>query len=189
MPRCFPACAASATRFAASMDIPEKLRRINSQDHRKLHRIVGESLPALVESAEPLDRKVIRLRRIADAAAKVIAPFTPCAKGCSACCHNPAIVSELEAMQIAQATGAPLATPRRVFDAAAGDEARRAYAAHYAGVACTFLNDGTCTIYAERPVVCRVHHSLEDSAAGCEGGRQPEAVDLTEIYVGELRMM
>ena len=44
-------------------------------------------------------------------------------------------------------------------------------------------------LYADRPVVCRVHHSLEDSAAGCEGGRQPEAVDLTEIYVGELRMM
>ena len=42
------------------MDIAEKLRRINSQDERKLHRIVGESLPALVESPEPLDRKVIR---------------------------------------------------------------------------------------------------------------------------------
>ena len=45
------------------------------------------------------------------------------------------------------------------------------------------------SIYAERPVVCRVHHSLEGSAAGCDAGRQPEAVDLTEIYVGELRMM
>jgi len=171
------------------LDIAEKLRRINSRDDRKLHRIVGESLPALVESAEPLDRKVIRLRRIADAAAKVIAPSTPCTKGCSACCHNTAIISELDAMQIASATGAPLANPARVFDAAAGDEARRAYAANYAGVACTFLKDRICSIYADRPVVCRVHHSLEDSAAGCDGGRQPEAVDLTEIYVGELRMM
>ena len=128
------------------MDIAEKLRRINSQDDRKLHRIVGESLPALVESAEPLDRKVIRLRRIADAAAKVIAPFTPCTKGCSACCHNTAIISELDAMQIAKATGAALANPGRVFDVAAGEEARRAYAANYAGVACTFLNEGLCSI-------------------------------------------
>lgn len=171
------------------MDLAEKLRRINSQDDRKLHRIVGESLPALIESPEPLDRKVIRLRRIADMAAKVIAPFTPCKKGCDACCHNTAIISELDAMRIATATGVSLATPRRVFDPAAGEEARRTYASNYTGVACTFLRDGLCSIYAERPVVCRIHHSLEDSPAGCDGGRQPEAVDLTEIYVGELRAM
>jgi len=171
------------------LDVPEKLRRINTHGERRLQRIVRETLPALVDSAEPLDRKVIRLRRIADMAAKVIAPFTPCKKGCSDCCHNTAIISELDAMQIAKATGAPLATPQRVFDVNSGDEARRTYASHYAGVACTFLKDNLCSIYADRPVVCRVHHSLEESAAGCMGGRQPEAVDLTEIYVGELRMM
>jgi Fe-S-cluster containining protein len=171
------------------MDLEEKLRRINARSDRKLHRIVRESLPALVESPEPLDRKVIKLRRIADAAASVIAPFTPCAKGCSACCHNPAVISEVDAMLVAKATGAPLATPRRVFDASAGEEARRAYFSRYAGVACTFLRDRVCSIYAHRPVVCRVHHSLEDSPAGCDGGRQPAAVDLTELYLGELRMM
>jgi Fe-S-cluster containining protein len=171
------------------VDIQEKLRRINAQSNRKLHRIVRESLPALVESAQPLDRKVIRLRQVADSAAKVIAPFTPCAKGCSACCHNPAIISEVDAMLVAEASGAPLAAPRRVFDVAAGEDARRAYVSHYAGVACTFLEDNVCSIYAHRPVVCRVHHSIENSAAGCANGRQPEAVDLTELYLGELRMM
>lgn len=171
------------------MDLEEKLRRINAQGNRKLHRIVRESLPALVESPEPLDRKVIRLRRIADDAAKVIAPFTPCAKGCSACCHNPAIISELEAMLIAQSTGTPAATPKRVFDLAAGVEARREYHSRHAGVACSFLKGGLCSIYAHRPTVCRVQHSLEDSATGCDGGRQPAAVDLTEIYQAELQMM
>ena len=92
-------------------------------------------------------------------------------------------------MLIAEATGTPLATPRHVFDAAAGADIRREYVARYAGVRCTFLKDSICSIYAHRPVVCRVHHSLEESAAGCERGRQPEAVDLTELYLGELRMM
>src|SRR4051812_14834532 len=101
------------------MDLEEKLRRINAHNNGKLHRIVRESLPALVESPEPLDRKVIRLRRIADDAAKVIAPFTPCVKGCSACCHNPAIISELDAMLLAQSTGTPAATPKRAFDVTA----------------------------------------------------------------------
>ena len=169
------------------MDLDEKLKRINSS--AKLHRLVRESLPALVEGAEPLDRKVVRLRRIADDAAKVIAPFTPCAKACSACCHNPAIISELEAMLIAQATGTPVATPQHIFDLGAGVEARREYHSHHAGVACGFLKDGLCSIYVHRPTVCRVQHSLEDSATGCDHGRQPAAVDLTEIYQAELRMM
>lgn len=168
------------------MDLEEKLGRINVQG--KLHRIV-EALPALVESRQPLDRKVIRLRRIADDAAKAIAPLTPCAKGCSACCHNPAIISELDAMLIAQSTGTPIVTPRRGFDVGGSVEVRREYHSHYAGVACTFLKGGLCSIYAHRPMVCRLHHSLEDSSAGCEGGRQPQAVDLAEFFVSELRMM
>src|SRR5258708_26883095 len=64
-------------RLARNVETAEKLRRINSHDDRKLHRIVGESLPALVDSAEPLDRQAIRLRRIADPPANVIAPRTP----------------------------------------------------------------------------------------------------------------
>ncbi len=169
------------------MSVEDKLRVINAQG--KLHRILRERLPALVASPEPTHRKVIRLRKIADAAAAVIAPHTPCAKGCSACCHNPAIISEFEAIAVAESTGAKLATPQRIFDASAGVEARREYFSHYAGVACTFLEGGVCTIYANRPVVCRVQHSLEDSAAGCDGGRQPAAVDLTEIHLGERRML
>lgn len=168
------------------MDVEQKLKRINASG--RLHHVVRDSLPKLVESAEPLDRKVIKLRKLADSAAEVIAPFTPCAKGCSACCHNPALVSEAEAMVIAQATGAKLASPQRVFDVAAGKEARRDYFAPYLGVACTFLKDGACSIYKNRPMVCRVQHSLESSPAGCDGGRQPASVDLTEIFLADLRM-
>ena len=169
------------------MDVAGKLKRINASG--RLHRIVRDSLPALVESPEQLDRKVIKLRKIADSAAEVIGPHTPCAKGCSACCHNPALVSEVEAQLIAQATGTKLVAPRRIFDIGGGEAARREYFAPYAGVACTFLRDGACSIYKDRPVVCRVQHSIEASPAGCDGGRQPAAVDMTEMFLGELHMM
>ena len=168
------------------MDVEQKLKRINASG--RLHRIVRESLPALVERAEPLDRKVIRMRKIADDAAAVIAPFTPCARGCGACCHNAALVSEAEAMVVAQATGAKLASPQRIFDFTADDAARREYFAPYAGVPCAFLKDGACSIYKDRPMVCRVQHSIESSPAGCDGGRQPASVDLTEIFLADLRM-
>ena len=169
------------------MNVEEKLKHINASG--RLHRIVRESLPRLVEGSEQLDRKVIKLRKVADEAAAVIAPFTPCARGCDACCHNPALISEVDATLIAQATGAKLSTPQRIIDLTAGPEARNEYFAPYVGVACTFLKDGACSIYKHRPVVCRVHHSIENSAAGCDGGRQPAAVDLTEVFLAELRMM
>jgi len=171
------------------MDIPEKLRRINARQDRRLHKILRVSLPALVEGAAPLDRKVIKLRQIADKAAEVIQPFTPCRKGCSACCHNPAVISEMDAMLIAESTGASVAKPARVFEVTAGAEARQAFFSRYAGVPCAFLRDGACTIYENRPVVCRVQHSIEDTPRACDDGGQPAAVDFTVLYVSEVRMM
>ena len=172
------------------MDPRQRVRLIEQRHGGKLRKLLGESLPALVESAEPLDRKVIRLRQVVDKVAAAIAPYTPCRKGCSACCHKAAIVSEMDAMQIAEATGAPLATPGKVFEVRDGAEARKRYLIAYAGKPCTFLKDGACSIYEHRPVVCRVQHTLEDDAAPCEPreGLHAEAMDLTDIYLAELRM-
>jgi len=55
---------------------------------------------------------------------------------------------------------------------------------------CPMLADDRCTIYEHRPVVCRVQHSLEDDAGPCEPreGLHAAAMDLTEVYLTELRM-
>jgi Fe-S-cluster containining protein len=171
------------------MESLKKAEDILARQDGRIGKILRGELPALVQSQAPLDRKVIRLRQIADKVAAVIAPATPCRKGCGACCHDPAIISEVDAMLVAEATGTPLASPRRLFDVAAGEKARQDYFANYVGVACAFLREGSCSIYAHRPVVCRVHHSIEDTPAPCDDGGRPAAVDLTEIYLGELRMM
>jgi Fe-S-cluster containining protein len=172
------------------VDPRQRLELIEQRHGAKLRKLLGESLPALVRSPEPLDRKVIRLRQIVDKVAAVIAPSTPCRKGCSACCHKAAIVSEMDAMAIAEATGAALATPARVFEVRDGAEARREYLTAYAGRPCTFLRDGVCSIYEQRPVVCRVQHSLENDAGPCEPreGLHAEAMDLTDVYLAELQM-
>jgi len=172
------------------VDAQQRVRLIEQRQGGRIRKLLGESLPALVESAEPLDRKVIRLRQLVDKVAAAIAPYTPCRKGCSACCHKAAIVSEMDAMQIAQATGAPLSTPKNVFEVRDGAEARTRYLTAYAGKPCGFLEDGVCSIYEHRPVVCRVQHSLEDDAAPCEPreGLHASAMDLTDIYLAELSM-
>ncbi len=172
------------------MDAEQRVRLIEQRQGRKIRKLLGESLPALVQSPETVDRKVLHLRQIVDKVAAAIAPFTPCRKGCSACCHKSAIVSEMDAMQIAQATGASLAVPQNVFEVRDGGEARTRYLLAYAGKPCTFLKDGACSIYEHRPVVCRVQHSLEDDAAPCEPreGLHAAAMDLTDVYLAELQM-
>jgi Fe-S-cluster containining protein len=172
------------------VDAEQRVRLIEQRQGRKIRKLLGESLPGLVQSAEPLDRKVIRLRQLVDKVAAAIAPFTPCRKGCSACCHKAAIVSEMDALQIAQATGARLAVPKNVFEVRDGGEARTRYLVSYAGKPCGFLEDGNCSIYEHRPVVCRVQHSLEDDAAPCEPreGLHAAAMDLTDVYLAELQM-
>lgn len=37
----------------------------------------------------------------------------------------------------------------------------------FVGAACPFLQDHRCTIYAQRPLVCRVHHSLATTNEPC----------------------
>ena len=178
-----------AGTFSSRLETAEKLRLINARQGLRLRKLVHDALPALAGSALPLDRKVIRLREIADKVGAAIAPFTPCRKGCSACCHKPALISEMDAMLISEATGKPLAAPRRVFDVTAGEEARRSFFAPYAGTPCPFLKDDACSIYEHRPIVCRVHHSLEATPAPCDQPtRNVAALDLTPIYATELRM-
>jgi hypothetical protein len=48
------------------VDPRQRLELIEQREGAKLRKLLGESLPALVRSAEPLDRKVIRLRQIVD---------------------------------------------------------------------------------------------------------------------------
>lgn len=102
-----------------------------------------------------------------------------CTSGCGACCNNLVAISQVEAQRIA-AVVAALPEPRRAVVEARFEHARdrlaqgglldrlrvadqwtpEEYAAqvgHYfaLGVPCPFLEAGSCSIYAERPITCR----------------------------------
>jgi hypothetical protein len=74
-----------------------------------------------------------------------LAQFTTCSKGCSHCCRIDVQITTLEAENIwlytrrpAQPTG-PITTGHKT--------------------PCPFLSkDGACSIYAERPLICRIYH-------------------------------
>lgn len=85
--------------------------------------------------------------------------FTPCKKGCSACCHYNVSISEIEIAYIesnekikrSQHIG-----PKRDFH----------------GEPCVFLsNSGSCGIYESRPFMCRRHTALTKTSYFCESIR------------------
>jgi hypothetical protein len=91
------------------------------------------------------------MRELYDFSAK----YTPCKKGCSACCHYNVTISEVEISFIEKYTR---------------KKRNKQYIPHrnFHGSPCPFLVNGACTIYDVRPFVCRRHVALTKSNAWCQ---------------------
>lgn len=121
-------------------------------------RVMTENAPRLT--------KYIMLRVVADAFSEAIAPHVPCRKGCNQCCHISVAIFEPEARILAAASGRTMTKVERGLQESA--EALTESQAKYYGVPCPFLKDGECSVYEARPMACRAHHSLCDTAEQCD---------------------
>ncbi|EEF24185.1 conserved hypothetical protein [Ricinus communis] len=115
---------------------------------------------AELTSIEEKRRKVIR---ITDAAVKALEPHVACGSGCSYCCHMNTIIYEHEAKRLAEVSGrkmtaVPYRPPNVVFSEGM----------QYNFMPCPFLVADKCSVYDDRPLVCRVHHSLSNDASDCD---------------------
>lgn len=100
-------------------------------------------------------KKLRHLHRALDELGTEIAPFVACRRGCSACCHYNVHLYPIEAELIEKHTGfKKVKGPHPVLD--------------FTGVPCVFLKDGQCSIYDVRPMVCRKHVALTNTAYWCE---------------------
>ncbi len=86
-------------------------------------------------------------------------PFVACKKGCADCCHMNITISTEEAARIGAAS-------RRKFEKMLSSVRHEVSA--FAGVPCPFLEaDSACSVYADRPLVCRNHASFDEDAKLC----------------------
>lgn len=119
------------------------------------------------EAAE-LRGVLVQLRRRVDDHFEAAVARTPeafaCGPGCDRCCHQRFGVFEVEAAAIREALAAlAIADPplRARVRAQADDPAHQDR--------CALLVDGRCSVYAQRPLICRSHGlpiAAEDEASG-----------------------
>jgi uncharacterized protein len=123
-------------------------------------------LISAANSASTAEKRVLWINKAADALANAYQPVAACKSGCSHCCHIPVNLTKAEAEVLGKAIGrkpVPLAshTPP--------DQSTEFQP-------CSFLVDDDCSIYKDRPSVCRTHLNMDQDDLLCRlvpGARIP----------------
>lgn len=140
----------------------------------KIDSVAPRALPLLNDLFPRLQRELsgqenVTVEQIIEQAYAILQPIVEsvgtvatCHAGCGACCHIPVRISEYEAAVIAARTG------RKMTKVSAKAAKRLNQKEFYC--ACPFLQEGRCSIYEFRPLMCRIHFSLDDSPDWCDYG-------------------
>lgn len=139
---------------------------------------------AIVLENSSLKSKRKKFFELADLFNRTIGQYTVCQKGCAHCCYMPTMIYAHEAEILGQATGIKPAPVRYCDPSAVLEDAARQF-----GPPCPFLSkENSCTVYEHRPLICRLHHSLNNDPADCvvaeDGRKVPTAkidADLIEL--------
>lgn len=112
---------------------------------------------------ESLHSRYAKLSALADQFVAALAPIAACHRGCNHCCSMQTLIYRFEAVALAEVTGrAMVELPYRPHDVVIKESTR------LPRKECVFLSDGACSVYAHRPMICRVHHSLNRNSSDCK---------------------
>lgn len=106
--------------------------------------------------------KSVRFYQLADEMKAMLEPFVVCGPGCSYCCHMPTMIYQHEADAMAAAAKCTARRLKYRLMPVALSAARV-----FRGHPCPFLVEGHCSIYDHRPLICRLHNSLNDDPHDC----------------------
>jgi Fe-S-cluster containining protein len=157
--------------------IPVKLEREQYDLAKQVRKIIGRSstLAALDAVYEYVDRYF-------DAAKNLVA----CKRGCANCCHGRVWISQAEADFIASKISRTAPQIESIED-------EDSFPIRDNKFPCTFLGDDlSCSIYENRPLVCRTHFNFEQTNALCEfenADRSIPLVDKEKTIPGVMKAM
>lgn len=120
----------------------------------------ANAMALLLQDETTVKGKVFWLNKLMDTLASATGEVVPCREGCSHCCNMATEITTDEAKVIAEASGRALLTPA-VFN-------QEPNHAKYEGTPCPLLVDSRCSVYAVRPMACRLHNSVDDDNLLCQ---------------------
>ena len=153
--------------------VPEAIKKMAEEKMRSTQRRspwllkLSGAVGAVVRADVTHKKRLKMLRSLADRINEAVEPESACHNGCSACCKIQVEMSAWEARLIGDELGL------KVLDPAPVDNPRER-SLDLLGMACGFLKEDRCSIYASRPVACRVHHNLSYDASMCQPDVVPE---------------
>lgn len=104
--------------------------------------------------------RIMWMRRAADAGTKVPSKFAACKKGCSHCCNIAVTLSRTEALHIASEIGLSINESSESDVEKTRSELDISHREIY-GTPCVFLKEGSCSIYENRPLACRLQLNMD----------------------------
>jgi hypothetical protein len=120
-----------------------------------------ERLENVIASHKSIDYKILTYWQIVDEIFAFNGDDVACKAGCSHCCYAAVLLPHAEADVIGRRIGRKPAKAKKRKNA---QDVPYGY-----DHPCVFLGDDEqCTIYENRPTVCRVHYSLDVDALMCE---------------------
>lgn len=169
--------------------VPEAFQQLSVKKVLALQRSSPwlERIEAAVEVIVKADvthkKRLKMLRLLADKINDAVSSQSACRRGCDACCKIQVEMTGWEARVIAEELGIEVKEPPEY-----GGSDSRVLSLDLMGKPCGFLKDGDCSIYASRPIACRLHHSLNADAAMCQPTVNPEdsmvpTLNLTVVHI------
>lgn len=163
--------------------VTAKLSKLNTSSTEEESRLFERAV-----KSPTVAKRVFWLRQAAERVQAKVMPVAACRSGCSHCCHVAVLVSRPEAMTIAREIGAEIDRSAGRYSVQNTDDfgAQQAQLAKdYAGSACPFLAGGRCSIYAHRPLACRLLINLDDDDLLCQSpsGTHTPMLDVMEHNV------
>lgn len=123
---------------------------------------INQTLADIVRENASVKSRRRKVITIANRVKTALEPYVACKAGCTHCCHMNTMIYEHEAVRLAEVTGRKMVRlPYRPLDQVALEGTR------FNGRPCTFLVENKCSVYEDRPLVCRTHHSLREDVSHC----------------------
>jgi Fe-S-cluster containining protein len=120
-----------------------------------VYKLIGAAEASKIASA-----RVNWLIKASNVLSNAYGPVSACKSGCSHCCHIPVKLTQAEAVELGKAIKKkPEKSTGITFEF---DDSK------FSGQPCTFLVNSKCSIYEDRPSVCRTHMNMDKDELLCK---------------------